>query len=387
MHLDQLHRSKHWEPRGFGRPWTSWVVERRDIVRALFVAAIVLGAAGAWAVGRWVWPWVTSGDPEVAEGFQMTEVADGIGAPTCLNWVDSTWLLICDNDADAIHLFRLETDGSVTHERVFVDGFDQPQGLHLDGDRLFVSDRGRLTRFDLDGANPDAWSPANRTVLIEGIPAGNHQTNAVHSGPNGTLLWHSGSTCNACDEIDVRNAALLMVDPESGAHEVVASGVRNSYDGAWIDGVGYVFTDNGRDWEGDDFPPEELDLWVNGSDYGWPRDVPEDPIPQGSLAPVATFTPHGSANGVAVRPLDSSLPGGPHSLYVTVYGSWNAVVPTGGEIVRVDLLADSDAALGWSGETTVVVNDVFGVLGISFHPDGTLYFANHLEGTLHRLTF
>ena len=43
--------------------------------------------------------------------------------------------------------------------------------------------------------------------------------------------------------------------------------MRNSYDGVWVESIGYVFTDNGRDWEGD-HPHEEINLLVEGGDYG-----------------------------------------------------------------------------------------------------------------------
>ena len=33
--------------------------------------------------------------------------------------------------------------------------------------------------------------------------------------------------------------------PPPGDHGVLASGVRNSFDGVWVDGMGYLFSDNG----------------------------------------------------------------------------------------------------------------------------------------------
>ena len=56
------------------------------------------------------------------------------------------------------------------------------------------------------------------TMLVDNVPYGNHQPNAVNSLENGTLLWHVGSTCNVCDEVDERNAAILWVDPQTGDH-------------------------------------------------------------------------------------------------------------------------------------------------------------------------
>ena len=190
----------------------------------------------------------------------------------------------------------------------------------------------------------------------------------------------------ALAEEDVRNAALLEVDPWTGEHSVVASGVRNSYDGTWMDGVGYLFTDNGRDWEGDEYPPEELNLWVADAAYGWPGDSPENPSPEGTLGPVATFTPHSSINGIDARPDSSSLPGGNRTVYVTVFGSWNTLIPTGEQLIRIDLVEDSNTSQGWRGVVTVVIDDLPTVLPVRFHPDGDLYFCQYSQGNLLRLS-
>jgi len=233
--------------------------------------------------------------------------------------------------------------------------------------------------------NRSGWNFEDRTALISGVPSGNHQTNAINALPNGTLIWHSGSTCNVCEEKDERNAALLWVNPTNGDHGVLASGVRNSFDGVWVDGAGYVFSDNGRDWEGD-HPREELNMLVGGAAYGWPDDDPDHPIPEGTLAPVATWTPHTSLNGLTLRPNGSSAPGlnangtEGFTLYGTVFGSWNTLLPQGHEILRIDFTPTNatnatEPADQWDTHVTRFATDVGTPLPISFSPDGTLYYA------------
>ena len=187
-----------------------------------------------------------------------------------------------------------------------------------------------------------------------------------------------------CEETDERNAALLWVNASTGEHGVLASGVRNSFDGTWVEGLGYLFSDNGRDWEGD-HPPEEVNLLLEGANYGWPDDAPETPVPEGSEAPVATWTPHSSLNGLAHRPMNSSLPGGNHTVYATVYGSWNSIVPVGHEIVRIDFTQDDNGL--WSGTTSVFASDLGTPLPIVFHPNGDLFYATFGgNGRVHVIT-
>jgi len=361
--------------------------------RRLFLVIAVVIMLVSVVVIRIFLPYAREGSRELLEeGIKLEEVATGLGSPSCLHWHDSYWLLVCDRDGRILAL-EMNDNGNFAEPVELLTGLDRPHGVltwvdtYNGSQRLFVSETGKLTAWDLENStDPGSWSLGTGDVLVSGIPSGNHQTNSVMPGINGSLLWHSGSTCNICDEDDVRNAALLEVNPWTGEHSVVASGVRNSYDGAWMEGVGYLFTDNGRDWDGDDYPSEELNLLVLDAAYGWPDDSPEDPTPTGTLGPVTTFTPHSSINGIDVRPNSSTLPGGNRTVYVTVFGSWNALIPTGEQLIRIDLVEDSNSPQGWRSEVTVVIEDLPTVLPLRFHPDGDLYFCQYGQGNLLRLS-
>ena len=314
-------------------------------------------------VARQIYPYSSFNTPTVGDGFEIEVVATNLGGPTCLEWFDDSTLIVCDRDGGQIYALDLNMS-----KTVLVDDLDRPHDVAITDSHLFVSEAGKLSRYAHDGQLGEI---GNKTTLISNVPTGNHQTNAVNILPNGTLVWHSGSTCNICVEDDSRNGALLWVNGSTGEHGILASGVRNSYDGTWVAGIGYVFTDNGRDWEGD-HPDEELNLLSEGGDYGWPDDDPSNPVPPGSIAPIATWTPHTSMNGVAVRPANSPLPGGNSTIYATVYGSWNTILPQGHEIVRIDLDSSNGKVVG---TTSVFAEDVGTPLPITFHPNGDLYFA------------
>ena len=340
----------------------------RHIAPTIFLLFVLL-------IARQIYPYSSFNTPTVNEGFEIEVVATDLGGPTCLEWFNQSALLVCDRDGGQIYI--LDTNMSKT---ILVSGLDRPHDVAITNSNLIVSEAGQLVRFDHNGQLEQI---DNRTVLVSGVPTGNHQTNAVNILPNGTLVWHSGSTCNVCAEEDSRNGALLWVNASTGEHGVLATGVRNSFDGVWVPNIGYVFTDNGRDWEGD-HPDEELNLLIEGGDYGWPDDDPSNPVPAGSIAPIATWTPHTSMNGVALRPYHSALPGGNATIYATVYGSWNTLLPQGHEIVRIDLDAENGNVVG---TTTVFAEDVGTPLPIAFHPNGDLYFAVFgSNGKLYKIT-
>ncbi|MGA0331068.1 MAG: PQQ-dependent sugar dehydrogenase [Candidatus Poseidoniaceae archaeon] len=326
-------------------------------------------------VARQIYPYSSFNTPTVDDGFEISVVATNLGGPTCLEWFDESTLIVCDRDGGQIYAFDMNMS-----KTVLIDGLDRPHDVAITDSNLFVSEAGKLSRYVHDGQLGEI---ENKTTLISNVPTGNHQTNAVNILPNGTLVWHSGSTCNICVEDDPRNGALLWVNGSTGEHGILASGVRNSFDGAWVADIGYVFTDNGRDWEGD-HPDEELNLLVEGGDYGWPDDDPSNPVPAGSIGPIATWTPHTSMNGVAVRPANSPLPGGNSTIYATVYGSWNTILPQGHEIVRIDLDSSNGKVVG---TTSVFAEDVGTPLPITFHPNGDLYFAVFgSNGKLYKIT-
>ena len=333
---------------------------------------------------REIWPYADVHDPHLLiDGYELEEVMTNLGGPTCLHWATDSALLICDrSDGKLIAVLHNSADAFIPN--VILEDLVAPHGALTwqdpeTGDwRLFVSEQGQLSAWNVSGNDPISWTMGEKQILVDDIPTGNHQTNSIMDGRNGTLLWHVGSTCNICTEEDSRNAALLWVNPWTGEHGVVASGVRNSYDGTWVEGMGYLFTDNGRDWEGD-HPPEEVNLLAIGSDYGWPNDDPEHPVPVGTVGPIATWTPHSSINGIDARPNSSSLPGGEYTVYVTVYGSWNTAFPQGHEIIRIDFSQDEDGK--WSGTETVIAKDIGTPLPLRFHPTtGDMYFGNFGEG-------
>ena len=339
-------------------------------------------------LAREIYPYAEPLNSEVAEGYTIEKVATGFGGPTCLEWADEEHLILCDRDEGRILSLNASDEYAAT---TLLSGLSHPHGFHLTQHHAFVSEEGKLTRY-----NRSNFTLSDPIILIEGVPSGNHQTNAINAFPNGTLIWHSGSTCNVCVEVDERNAALLWVNPDSGEHGLLATGVRNSFDGVWVSGMGYLFSDNGRDWDGD-HPDEEINLLVVGAAYGWPEDEPEHPIPIGTLGPVAQWAPHTSLNGLDFRPINSQLPGlnssagEGYTVYATVYGSWNTLLPQGHEIVRIDFTPNQANSTipseQWDSTVTRFATDLGTPLPLRFGPDGNLYYATFGSGgSLYRIT-
>jgi len=202
-----------------------------------------------------------------------------------------------------------------------------------------------------------------------------------------------GSSCNVCREQDPRRAAIVRYEPDGSGERVYAKGLRNAVDFTWRPGTAELWaTNNGRDYMGDDLPPETLNLVRDGDDFGWPGchagrlSDPEFGGPRacnGVAAPRAEMQAHSAPLGLAFYPNASSV-------IVALHGSWNRSVPAAPRLAHVVLHPDGQAevedfATGWqlgAGEASRWGRPVGAAVG----PDGSLYVSDDLAGAIYRIT-
>src|SRR5262249_62288460 len=110
-------------------------------------------------------------------------------------------------------------------------------------------------------------------VVVDGLPSGGGPfTRARGFGPDAGMYVPVGSSRNVCQEADPRRAAIVRYDVNGRGERIFARGLRNAVGFTWRPGTDELWaTNNGRDWLGDDLPPETLSLVRGGDDYGWPR--------------------------------------------------------------------------------------------------------------------
>ena len=100
---------------------------------------------------------------------------------------------------------------------------------------------------------------------------GGHSTRTILFA-NGKMYVAVGSSCNVCVEDDKRRAAVTEYNEDGSGQRTFASGLRNAVGLTVNPKTNTIWaTDNGRDWLGDDLPPEEVnDLGASGGNFGWP---------------------------------------------------------------------------------------------------------------------
>ncbi len=344
--------------------------------------------------------------PSREEVGRQLHVAPGFGVELWATVPQARWLLATPRGDLLVsvprqgRIVRIEADrdgdGRPDGQRDLLTGLDRPHGMDLHEGWLYVAEASSVFRIRFD-AERGATS-GQREVVVSDLPeGGNHWTRTVRVGPDGGLYVSVGSSCNVCIEKDPRRAALLRYPPEGGAGEIFARGLRNAVGFDWRPATGELYaTDNGRDLLGDDFPPCELDLVVQGGDYGWPvangDRVPDPDFGEGqeariraSIPPAHSFRPHNAPLGIIFLrgPLPADYEG---AALVALHGSWNRTEKDGYEVVSLHWRRDGpieERPFLWGFLQDDEVNGR--PVSVAQGPDGAIFVSDDYAGAVYRI--
>ena len=130
--------------------------------------------------------------------------------------------------------------------------------------------------------------PAPEIVSVALPNERHHGWRYIGFGPDDKLYVGMGAPCNVCERDSEGFAQIWRMNPDGSGVETFARGVRNTVGFTWHPETGeFWFTDNGRDWMGDDLPPCELNHAPRpGMDFGFPHchggDVPDPDFDDGN---------------------------------------------------------------------------------------------------------
>ncbi len=309
-------------------------------------------------------------------------------------------LYVAERGADRIIRLPDENgDGVADRIEVVADGMNAPSSIAFFQDgSLYVGETEQIVRL----GRPDAQGVfQQRDVVVSGLPAdGQHTTRTVLFSPDWQTLYVSiGSSCNVCNETDPRRATIMRFNPDGSGGEIYARGLRNAVGLAIRPGTDELWaTNNGRDYMGDDVPPDTIQIVHAGDDFGWPRchagDVvdPEFGGPgacDGVAQPNVKLQAHSAPLGLTFytgHQFPSDYNG---SLLVAFHGSWNRTVPTGYKVVRIPMQGGQpgpveDFATGWlPGDGSAWGRPV----DVLTAPDGSLWVSDDTGGMIYRIFY
>jgi len=277
-------------------------------------------------------------------------------------------------------------------------GMNDPNGVAFGNGTLYVAERERILAYDDIEDHLD--NPPQPRIVIDGLPhQDGHFWKFMVMGPDGWLYFNQGSPTNLTMPSYVQ-AAILRVNPQAHVMEVYARGVRNSVGMTFHPETGQLwFTDNGRDWLGEDEPSDELNrATAKDQHFGYPfchqGDI-LDPV-YGKYAscsdfvpPVLKLGPHVASLGLRFYTGSMFPADWKNSLIIAEHGSWNRTVKSGYNLSRVVLNGAGEVQTYEPFLTGLLdgQNILARVVDVLVMPDGSLLVSDDWNGAVYRITY
>lgn len=322
----------------------------------------------------------------VPEGYGVSVFATGLGKARFFDFAADGTMYIADQNGRVLRLEDADENGVAESVTELDRGLQNPHSIEWHEGDLFVAEENRIVAYR---GLTSSGTYLRKDVLIHSLPVGGgHVTRTIVAGPDGYLYVSVGSSCNVCEELDPRRAAISRFRADGTGWEIYAKGLRNSV-GMAFKGTELWTVENGRDGLGDDVPGEEVNVIVRGGDYGWPychaaRDVSPE-FPHKSTFCSTTDLPRYLMQAHSA-PLGMAFAAEEETLVIAFHGSWNRKEPTGYKLVAIDTSDPSagaeDFVTGWRDAN----GNVWGrPVGVGFDAMGVLYVSDDKAGAVYRI--
>jgi len=334
-------------------------------------------------------------------GFSIDYYAENVKGARSMALSPNGTLFVGSRDAGKVYaVLDRNNDNKADDVLVLAQGLDMPNGIAFKNGSLYVAEVSRVIRYD--NIEETLENPPAPVVVNDKFPSDYaHGWKYIKFGPDGKLYVPVGMPYNICNKEgeDERYETIMRMEPDGSRLEVFARGIRNTVGFAWHPETGELwFTDNGRDWLGDDIPPDELNRAPQiGMHFGFPfchaGDIPDPEF--GSLRNCSEFTPLEMKLGPHVAALGMTFYTGTmfpeeyrNQIFIAEHGSWNREIPIGyrislvklenGKAVSYEPFADGwlQGLAAWGRPVDVLVM-----------PDGALLVSDDKNNAIYRISY
>ena len=347
---------------------------------------------------------VSALDPQflnVPKGFKLEVFAQDLDQPRQMAEGENGTIFIGERSGQIIALIDSDKNGQADEKRLIAEKLTASSGVSMYEGDLYFSEISKIWKIE----DVERWVRQNnagvpkKILVTDNLPDDAwHGWKWLQHDLKGDLYTNVGAPCNICLSENPQYASILKFTGETWEH--VARGVRNS--------VGFdfhpvtqklYFTDNGRDWLGDDSPSCELNrVDAEGLFYGFPfqhavdiKDPEFGDISSGYdyVNPILELGAHVAPTGIAFYNASQFPAAYQNNLFITLHGSWNRSEKVGYKVLRVildkggDVIASEDFITGWlQGQT--VLGRPSAPLVIS---DGSMLISDDKANVIYRLSY
>lgn len=333
----------------------------------------------------------------VTNGYQVSLFASDVSGARDEQFTPGGTLLVSSPSTGSVFaLPDKDNDGIADRAQTVLSGLNHPHGLAFYRGKLFIAEVDRVARYIWD----ETSKRATLDKILFSLPEnGDHNNRTLAFDDKGNLYVSVGSTCNICHESDQRDATVMISNADGDNPRIFATGLRNaaflainlSSGALWV-------TEMGRDYLGDNAPPDEINIVKQGNNYGWPYCYGNQMLDQSfggqsqaycqkTAAPIYAIPAHSAPLGLAFIPSSFSQ----HeqgNLLVAYHGSWNRSIPTGYKVVMMHV--SGDTITGVSDFLTGFLQDSGTVLGrpvdLVFDTKGRLFISDDKTGNIYLVT-
>jgi glucose/arabinose dehydrogenase len=332
-------------------------------------------------------------------GFEISIYASGVENARSMTSSPNGTLFVGTRSAGKVYaLVDRNADYKADEVITLAQGLNRPNGVAFRGGALYVAEVNRVLRFD--NIESRLASSSQPVVVNDQFPKDSHHGwKFIGFGPDGLLYVPVGAPCNICSRNPDRYAVIMRMRPDGTDLETFARGVRNTVGFDWHpDTKELWFTDNGRDWLGDDSPPDELNHAPRpGMHFGYPHchganiaDPEFGTRRQCSefTPPVQNLAPHVAALGMRFYTGTMFPEAYRHQVFIAEHGSWNRTAPIGYRVMLVRLENNRAVSYEPFAEGWLQAGRAWGrPVDVLVMPDGSLLVSDDRADVIYRIRY
>jgi len=336
----------------------------------------------------------------VPAGFTLSIFADNLPNARSLALGDNGTVFVGTGSEGSVYAVQdSNSDGVADKSYVIASHLYMPNGVAYRDDSLYVAEVNRIIRFDR--ITQQLANPPKPVVVYDQFPSEQHHGwKYLRFGPDNKLYTSVGAPCNICEPEQPIYSSLVRLNADGSGFEMLARGIRSSVGFDWQPETNALFfTDNGRDYLGDDLPPDELNQWsTTGEHFGFPYchggDIPDpefsaDKKCRQFTAPVWKFKAHIAPLGLHFYRGKQFPVEFQNQLFVAEHGSWNRSEPQGYRVALVKFkqgkpVSEQVFIDGWLTKDGKVLGRPVDILEM---PGGSLLISDDKLGVIYRVGY